>query len=116
VPSHEGSAPQFKEEQVLTVFRSRRRREAEPAYQLLSRQMESSARSMPGFVDFKSFTADDGEQVSVVTFATPADQRRWRDDLSHREAQRRGRDEFYEQYSIQVARCTHVSEWSRTPP
>jgi heme-degrading monooxygenase HmoA len=115
VPDHERATARFSEDQVVTVFRSRRRPEAEPAYQSLSREMESSARSMPGFVDFKSFTAGDGEQVSVVTFATPADQRRWRDDLSHREAQRRGRDEFYEEYSIQVARCTHVSEWSRTP-
>ncbi len=107
------AASHFTEEQVLTVFRSRRRREAEPAYQTLSHDMESLARSMPGFVDFKSFTAADGEQVSVVTFATPADQRRWRDELSHREAQRRGRDEFFDQYSIQVARCTYVAEWSR---
>ena len=50
---------------------------------------------MPGFVDFKTFTADDGEQVSVVTFATPADQRAWRDDPRHRRAQQQGRDEFY---------------------
>jgi len=70
---------------------------------------------MPGFIDFKSFMAEDGEQVSIATFATPADQLGWRDELSHREAQRRGRDEFFSEYSIQVARCTHSSEWSRPP-
>ncbi|MGH9079199.1 MAG: antibiotic biosynthesis monooxygenase family protein [Acidimicrobiales bacterium] len=109
------AAPRFAEDQVVTVFRSRRRPQAEPAYQSLSREMESKARSMPGFVDFKSFTAVDGEQVSVVTFATPADQRAWRDDLSHGAAQQRGRDEIYDEYSIQVARCTYVSDWSRPP-
>ncbi len=70
---------------------------------------------MPGFVDFKSFIAEDGEQVSVVTFATPEDQWAWRDELPHRQAQQRGRDEFFAEYSIQVARCTRVSEWARPP-
>lgn len=105
----------FVEDQVLTIFRSRRRPRAEPEYQALSPEVELKARSMPGFVDFKSFTAEDGEQVSVVTFATPADQRAWRDELSHQVAQRRGRDEFFDEYSIQVGRCTYVSRWSRPP-
>ena len=108
-------AHRFGADQVVTVFRSRRRPEAEEAYRVLSREMESKARAMPGFVDFKSFTAEDGEQVSVVTFATPEDQQAWRDEASHRQAQQRGRDEIYAEYSIQVAHCTRVSEWARPP-
>lgn len=102
-------------DQVVTVFRSRHRPEAEDAYNALSRDMEAKARAMPGFVDFKSFTAEDGEQVSVVTFATPEDQRAWRDEPPHLGAQARGRAEFFAEYSIQVARCTRASEWARPP-
>lgn len=113
--SGESASDRFGAEQVVTVFRSRRRPEAEDAYQVLAAEMESRARAMPGFVDFKSFIADDGEQVSVATFATPADQRAWRDELAHVEAQRRGRDEIFAEYSIQVARCTRATAWSREP-
>lgn len=110
-----GPTGRFATDQVVTVFRSRRRPGVESDYRMLGCEMEAKARSMPGFVDFKSFTAEDGEQVSVITFATPEDQRAWRDELSHRQAQQRGRDQLYAQYSIQVARCTRVSEWSRPP-
>jgi heme-degrading monooxygenase HmoA len=66
--------------------------------------MESAARAMPGFVDFKSFTADDGERVSIVVFASPEAHAAWRDDARHRVAQQRGRDEWYAEYRIQVCR------------
>jgi heme-degrading monooxygenase HmoA len=115
VPGAERAADRFEEDQVVTVFRSRRRPQAETLYRQLSQEMETKARAMPGFVDFKSFTAEDGEQVSVVTFATAEDQRAWREELSHREAQRRGRDELFAEYSIQVARCTRATQWSRPP-
>jgi heme-degrading monooxygenase HmoA len=113
VTSPEPADPSFQEDQVVTVFRSRRHEGGESAYQALSDEIELKARAMPGFVDFKSFVAEDGEQVSVATFATPADQRAWRDEVSHREAQERGRQEFLDGYSIQVARCTYTSRWSR---
>ena len=46
---------------------------------------------MPGFVDFKSFVADDGERVSIVTFASVETHRAWRDHPEHRAAQHMGR-------------------------
>ena len=107
-----GSGPQFGKDQVITVFRSRRRPGIEEAYTALAAQMEVAARAMPGFVDFKSFRADDGEQVSVVTFDSPEAQRAWREDPRHVAAQRRGRDELYLEYSIQVGRCEHVARFS----
>ena len=74
--------------------------------------MQAAARSVPGFVDFKTFTAEDGEHVSLVTFASLESHQVWRNDPRHRQAQRQGRDEFYVEYSIQVGECTHVSRWS----
>jgi heme-degrading monooxygenase HmoA len=106
-------APRFATGQVMTVFRSRRRPENEPAYYELLAVMEGAARSMPGFVDFKTFGAEDGERVTLVTFASPEEHRAWRDDPRHRQAQHRGRDEFYAEYSVQVGECVHVSQWER---
>ena len=108
-----GGGPPFAEGQVVTVFRSRRRVGSEAAYRQVSEAMRQAAAQMPGFVDFKTFTADDGEHVSLVTFASADAHRAWRDDPRHRAAQRQGLDEFYDEYSVQVAGCTHVSRWAR---
>jgi heme-degrading monooxygenase HmoA len=108
-----GPEGSFTEGQVVTVFRSRRRSESDSAYRRLAQEMEGTARAMPGFVDFKTFAADDGERVSLITFATPADHEAWRDDRRHRRAQQQGRDDFYLGYSVQVGVCTHVSGWGR---
>ena len=94
--------PPLAQGQVMTVFRSRRRDSAEAAYLQVAEEMESAARASAGFVDFKSFEAEDGERVSVVTFASMETHRAWRDHPEHRAAQQRGRDSFYASYDISV--------------
>ena len=93
--------------EIVTVFRSRLRDEHE-GYDATAEEMEAAARAMPGFVDFKSFTAEDGERVSLIRFASREHHDAWRDDPRHRTAQRRGRQEWYAEYRIEV--CELLSE------
>lgn len=90
---------------VVTVFRSRLRPEALDAYEPMSERMVELARAMPGFVDYKTFASDDGERVTLVTFASMDDQMAWRDQPEHREAQKLGRERFYDTFTIQVCQC-----------
>ena len=99
----------FEAGQVVTVFRSRLRPEALEEYGDTAARMAELARAMPGYVEHKAFTADDGERVTVVTFADRASHDAWRTHLEHRVAQRRGREAFYASYSLQVADVTGVS-------
>lgn len=88
---------------MLTVFRSRLRSDAEAqGYNEVAADMERRARAMPGFMEFKTFTAEDGERVSIVIFDSIDNHNRWRDDPDHRAAQQRGRDEFYTDYRVIV--------------
>jgi heme-degrading monooxygenase HmoA len=98
---------------VVTVFRSRRRAGSDEAYARLAAAMLESARAVPGFVDIATFVGEEGDRVSLVTFATPEAHAAWRDDPSHRAAQQQGRDELYEWYSVQVATCTGATLWER---
>jgi heme-degrading monooxygenase HmoA len=91
--------------QIVTVFRSRLRPDAGDEYGTTAAEMERLGRAMPGFVDFKTFTAADGERLALVTFADAESQRAWRTHLDHRAAQQAGRDRFYANYSIQVCEC-----------
>jgi heme-degrading monooxygenase HmoA len=105
-------ASRLRADQVVTVFRSRRRPGSEAAYSALAEEMAIAARASPGFVDFKTFDSEDGEHVTVATFADLEAQRAWREDPRHVRAQQRGRDELYLEYSIQVGRCEHVTTWA----
>jgi heme-degrading monooxygenase HmoA len=93
---------------IVTVFRSRLRADAGDDYARTADEMERLAREVPGFVDFKQFVADDGERVSVITFASRAAHDAWRDDPRHRATQQRGRQQWYAEYQIQV--CELLAE------
>jgi heme-degrading monooxygenase HmoA len=106
--------PAFEAGQVVTVFRSRLRSGDQSEYHSTAAEMLALAREMPGFVDFKSFGADDGERVSVITFADRESQRGWREHVDHRVAQAAGRDRFYAEYSIQVSDCVAAHSFTAT--
>ncbi len=102
---------------VVTVFRSRLRPDAKArGYDETATRLESRARDMPGFVDFKTFSAPDGERVSIITFDTLEHQEAWRDDPEHRAAQARGREEFYAEYSISVCLLMRHSGLGKIDP
>ena len=99
----------------ITVFRSRLRPEAVEEYEPLAERMAQLADGMPGFVERKSFVAEDGERVTLVTFATAAERQAWRDHPEHREAQRAGVDRLYSEYRIQVCTLDDERAFTRAP-
>ena len=71
--------------------------------------MYELASKMPGFVSYKDFTAEDGENVTIVEFESLETLAAWRDHPEHKRAQARGRAEFFSEYHIQV--CTTVRDY-----
>lgn len=96
---------------VVTIFRNRLRDGANEEYAALAPHIADLARSMDGYIDSKTFVANDGERVTVVTFANQQTHDAWRDHPEHRDAQRRGVEEFYADYSIQVATVTYSNHF-----
>ncbi len=88
---------------VITVFRSRLRPEAVAEYAPHAEAIERLARATPGFRSIKTFTADDGERVSIVEFESLEAVDAWRRHPEHVEAQRVGRERYYLEYEIHTA-------------
>ena len=88
----------------LTVFRNRLRPEALEEYGPLADRMAELADGMPGFVERKTFVAEDGERLTLVVFQTREQQHAWRDHPEHRAAQRAGVERLYSEYRLMV--CT----------
>ncbi len=94
---------------IVALFRSRLRSGQNEEYRAVATRMLDLARAMPGFVNFKSFSAEDGERVSLVEFESIATLEAWRDHPEHLEAQRAGRERFYSEYRLQV--CELVRDY-----
>jgi hypothetical protein len=56
---------------VVVVFRSRLRDGDTEAFQRLADRMHALAASMPGFISYKVYSAEDGERVSIHEWETP---------------------------------------------
>lgn len=101
------------EGQVVTVFRNRLREPAREAYAAELEVVTALARSMPGFVETKTFVAEDGERATIVTFDDVASHGAWRDHPRHREAMRHGVADYYSEYTIAVGTTSYASAFTR---
>ena len=99
--------------QVMTVFRSRLRDDA-TAYPDHAARISALAREMPGYVEHKVFVAEDGERVTLVTFADRASHDGWRTHPEHRAAQRAGRAGYYSEYSIAIGTTERAASWTNS--
>lgn len=97
---------------IVTVFRSRLRPEAQEEYTQWATRMSELARAMPGYVSHKIFVAPDGERVTIVEFESEETHRAWAQHAEHREAQKKGRKDFYSEYRIQVCNVVRDSSFS----
>jgi heme-degrading monooxygenase HmoA len=89
---------------VITIFRSRLRSDNLEAYERMADRMHELAHQMPGFISIKTFSAPDGERVSIVEFESEAAHEAWRRHPEHIQAQRLGRQLFYSEFYIQVCK------------
>lgn len=96
---------------MLIVFRSRLKPTAGDDYKTMDEQMEAHARSFAGFIAAKSFTAADGERLTVVWWQDAETLRAWATDAKHRAAQQLGRERWYEYYKMDVAEIVRSSNF-----
>ena len=50
---------------IVTVFRSRLNPDVGEEYTEMAVRMSELAKTMPGYISHKSFTAEDGERVTI---------------------------------------------------
>ena len=98
---------------VVVLFRSRLSADAGEDYSHMAEEMLSTAQEMPGFVEFKSFKAEDGERISVIWWQDHETLAAWRNHPRHRIAQQNGRAKWYQQYTIEVADVVRQNAFER---
>ena len=85
----------------LVVFRNRKRADYDAAAYLADAAlMEAMARARPGFVSFKSYTAEDGEVIALSEWADAQAAHGWGSQPDHALVQARGRSDYYQDYTL----------------
>jgi heme-degrading monooxygenase HmoA len=87
---------------IVTVFRHRVAPDARDEYAALLTRIVELSKTIPGYVSQKRFTADDGERVTIVEFATEEGQQAWATHPEHVEAMKLGHLKLYSEFKIQV--------------
>lgn len=98
---------------LVAVFRTRVRPEVANEYQAEYERIWKIAKEQPGFISSKTYYSDDGDKVSIQEWESPEQLRAWRDHPDHLEARRRGREEFYQDYTIYICDEPRKYEFSR---
>lgn len=98
---------------VVILFRSRLTAAAGADYDALDAELGAMVESQDGFIDAKSFAAEDGERLTVVWWRDQESLARWKALPRHAEAQRTGRERWYEYYKMDVAEVVRSSHFDR---
>jgi heme-degrading monooxygenase HmoA len=77
-------------------------------------RMWSIVSEMPGFISYKSYTAEDGETIAVVRFESRGALDAWKYQPDHRATQDRAREEWFEEYWVQASETFREYRFTRT--
>ncbi|MEJ2480317.1 MAG: antibiotic biosynthesis monooxygenase [Acidihalobacter sp.] len=91
---------------IFTSLRS----ELDDGYAQTAQRMEELAAGRRGFLGIESVR--EGAQGITLSYWTDLEAiREWKADLEHAEAQRLGRERWYERYSVRVARVERAYDF-----
>jgi len=88
----------------FAVIFSSQRRDPDPAYDEMAAALDALAREQPGFLGRESARGADGFGVSVSYFSSEAAIAAWRAQGDHFAAQRLGKERWYDEYRVRVAK------------
>lgn len=100
----------------LVVFRSRKRADLDrAAYDAEAARMEALAAAQPGYRAFKYFVAADGEAIALSEWDDEAAARAWGRVAEHALAQARGRERYYQSYTLFACPEPRIHHFERGP-
>ncbi|MFK0279624.1 antibiotic biosynthesis monooxygenase family protein [Streptomyces sp. NPDC090499] len=96
----------------VAVFTSVRTRD-QSGYGETNARMEDLVKDIPGYLGMDHAQTPGGLGITVGYFRDADALTRWRTDTEHRAAQRRGRAEWYESYTLHVAKVERSHGFTR---
>lgn len=92
------------------IFRSERMAENKE-YSELAILLEDLAKKQPGYLDFVSGSGLNN--ISISYWQDLESVKRWRNNATHQLAMKKGKDEWYKFYKVEIAVIERAYEWKR---
>ena len=102
----------FEPPYYAVVFTSVRTPELD-GYPETASRMEELVRDVPGFLGIDHAQTPGGLSITVGYFRDAEALTEWRTNIEHRAAQKRGRAEWYQHYTLHVAKVERSSGFTR---
>ena len=98
----------------VVIFRSTRTSNEDELYAEWAERTESAVVTIPGYVShFGFWDRATRRGVTVAYFESEEAVQTWRDHPVHETARRLGREHFYEDFTLEVARVERSYDWRR---
>lgn len=98
---------------IAVIFQSTRTGDDPAGYAAAADAMDALAARQPGFLAISAARNPDGTGITVSYWADEAAALAWRDHPVHTAIRERGRDRWYSDYRVDVARVERNYVWSR---
>ncbi|MFC9994888.1 antibiotic biosynthesis monooxygenase family protein [Nocardia sp. NPDC127526] len=111
-PSHERPQPPY----YAVIISTQLRGEETPDYQQMAIRMTELGTSQPGYLGRQGMTDGQGRDLSIIYYRDEESIRAWKADVEHLEAQRLGKERWYQNYTVEVARVEREYAFSHETP
>ncbi len=95
----------------VVIFTSHR--ENDEGYGAMATRMQELAAQQPGYLGIESVRGADGVGITLSYWRDRESIAAWKANLEHREAQSRGREQWYSRYTVRVAKVDYDYEFPR---
>lgn len=98
---------------ISVIFIAQRTEADVNGYARAATAMDELAAQQAGYVGMDSARGADGLGITVSYWASDADAKAWRDHPEHAAIRDAGRDRWYSDYSLHVAKVTRSYDWQK---
>jgi heme-degrading monooxygenase HmoA len=95
------------------IFASKRTNDGQAAYETAARLMGELAAQQPGYLGIESTRGEDGLGITVSYWTSEEAIVAWKNHVEHTLTRERGRADWYEAYTLRVARVERAYEWTK---
>ena len=97
----------------VAIFTSTRSGIDEEGYEKMNIETFDLVEKQAGFLGAESFSNEEGKHVTLVKFETESDMINWKNHTFHLEAQRLGKEKWYDFYNVKVCKVEREYEFHK---
>ena len=94
---------------IFTTIRT----EGDNGYNAMNEKTFDLVEKQSGYIGAESYHNEEGKHVTLVKFKTQEDIKNWKENTVHKEAQKLGRDKWYNYYNVKVCKVEREYEFNK---